>query len=469
MKTFFTLSFIVCLNFSLNAQLKVLSTGDVGVGTATPENTQGWNRVLDVHGSNHSKTIVTTDVGGVETGMWSHSSGFFGAPIGGMVGTASAHPFSLVAGGVVQATMTPGGKVGIGATNPQWNLEVGGTGAGTGIIMATGGEAFVGWYDRSLRNINNLWGWFANNGSTYLFDRSNLQLRLTVTNTGNVGINNTNPQYTLDVNGIIRGNNVVPSDERLKENIQNVTASLNSLKKLHGVTYRLRRDGISTLTASSKTKSAIPDTDGFHANPPVADSLLYSRNHIGLLAQEVRKIFPDLVYEDKNGILSVDYISLIPVLIESVKELNSNRTADSTNVQKELQTTKKQLLALNSELSKLKARLNQCCPNSTLKNAQADASIDNTLNEQNVNALNQNAPNPFSQKTEISYYVIQSAQKATINVYDLQGVQKKSYPITTRGNGSLTINGYEFRAGMYLYSLIVDGREIDTKKMILTE
>jgi hypothetical protein len=36
----------------------------------------------------------------------------------------------------------------------------------------------------------------------------------------------------------------------------------------------------------------------------------------------MQKIFPDLVYEDKDGMLSVDYISLIPVLVESLKEIN---------------------------------------------------------------------------------------------------------------------------------------------------
>jgi hypothetical protein len=39
-----------------------------------------------------------------------------------------------------------------------------------------------------------------------------------------------------------------------------------------------------------------------------------------VLAQEVRELFPELVQEDKEGILSVNYSGLIPVLIESVKE-----------------------------------------------------------------------------------------------------------------------------------------------------
>jgi len=48
----------------------------------------------------------------------------------------------------------------------------------------------------------------------------------------------------------------------------------------------------------------------------------------------------------------------------------------------------------------------------------------------------------------------------------MQGAQVKSYTITNRGNTSVTIDGYTLEAGMYLYTLIADGKEVDTKKMI---
>jgi hypothetical protein len=43
----------------------------------------------------------------------------------------------------------------------------------------------------------------------------------------------------------------------------------------------------------------------------------------GLIAQEVRNQFPEMVSQDENGYLMVDYIQLIPVIIESIKELKS--------------------------------------------------------------------------------------------------------------------------------------------------
>ena len=58
---------------------------------------------------------------------------------------------------------------------------------------------------------------------------------------------------------------------------------------------------------------------------------------------------------------------------------------------------------------------------------------------------------------------------ATLYVYDMQGAQKKSITINERGNTSVTISGGEFIAGMYMYTLLADGKEVDTKRMILTE
>lgn len=48
-----------------------------------------------------------------------------------------------------------------------------------------------------------------------------------------------------------------------------------------------------------------------------------SGSEYGLIAQEVRNQFPEMVSQDENGYLMVDYIQLIPVIIESIKELKS--------------------------------------------------------------------------------------------------------------------------------------------------
>jgi hypothetical protein len=49
----------------------------------------------------------------------------------------------------------------------------------------------------------------------------------------------------------------------------------------------------------------------------------------------------------------------------------------------------------------------------------------------------------------------------------MNGTLLKTYAISNSGKGELTINANELQAGMYIYSLITNGKEIDSKKMIL--
>jgi len=80
------------------------------------------------------------------------------------------------------------------------------------------------------------------------------------------------------------------SDVRLKKEIHPLMNSLQKITQLSGYHY-------------------------YWKNISVSQDL-----QIGVLAQEVQKIFPELVKEDNEGMLSVNYSGLIPVLIESIKE-----------------------------------------------------------------------------------------------------------------------------------------------------
>jgi hypothetical protein len=85
------------------------------------------------------------------------------------------------------------------------------------------------------------------------------------------------------------------SDQNIKTNIVDLPSLGDKLFSLRPVTFNF-------LLPSPKT----PDT----------------RLHMGFIAQEVQKIFPDIVSENKNGLLSISYNQLIPVLVQTVKEQN---------------------------------------------------------------------------------------------------------------------------------------------------
>jgi len=69
---------------------RLTTTGDLGVGTDTPENAEGWSRVVDVLGAGHAKLSVRA--GDVDARLMAHTEGIFGSEPGMIVGTRSAHP-----------------------------------------------------------------------------------------------------------------------------------------------------------------------------------------------------------------------------------------------------------------------------------------------------------------------------------------------------------------------------------------
>ena len=85
--------------------------------------------------------------------------------------------------------------------------------------------------------------------------------------------------------------------------------------------------------------------------------------------------------------------------------------------------------------------------------------------------LKQNYPNPFNPITQINYELrITNYELAEIVVYNSAGQQVWSSSITDHSllvTGSILFDGSKFNSGTYYYSLIVDGKRIDTKAMVL--
>ena len=98
-------------------------------------------------------------------------------------------------------------------------------------------------------------------------------------------------------NGYLNGNLIQTSDRRLKKDFVSLTHSLSNIYQLSGYHYKW--------IEASRSQDL----------------------QTGLIAQEVQKIFPELVQTDEKGFLSVNYIGLIPHLIESVKELKDENAS----------------------------------------------------------------------------------------------------------------------------------------------
>lgn len=240
--------------------------------------------------------------------------------------------------------------------------------------------------------------------------------------------------YKLDVNGEARvGSIIYDSDKRYKENIKPMKDDLDKLKKLKPVSYQYKEKEV----APNDTSSVADETLS-------VNSRRKKRERMGFVAQDFQKIYPELVYEDEKGYLGIDYVSLIPVLVETLQE------------------QQKQIDKLERKVKRKKGK------DKNARTAASDLpSVDQVLDSETV--LYQNRPNPFSESTEIDLALAEDAGDAYLYVYDMQGTQQKKYPVQGKGKTSVVIRGSELSAGMYMYALVVGNEVIDTKKMILTD
>lgn len=104
-----------------------------------------------------------------------------------------------------------------------------------------------------------------------------------------------------------------------------------------------------------------------------------------------------------------------------------------------------------------------------LKNIITNSAKTDKITPVSGNELYQNNPNPFGVETSIGYNIVRMQQSAFVAIYDLNGRELYRYAVTAKGKGSVTVSGDKLVPGQYLYSLIVDGREEATKKMVVSK
>ena len=219
-------------------------------------------------------------------------------------------------------------------------------------------------------------------------------------------------------NGRVYGTTFIkPSDERLKSNIQQEKGFLEKITSLRAVTYDYNK---------------------------MAELNLPEGTQHGFVAQELEKVFPEMITEvnkpvfDQEGKIksqfaykAVDYMGLISVLVGGIQELNAKiATLENARDQK-----------------------------SHLKTA-------NGLSENKGIFMQQNTPNPFGDQTTISYQLPEGTNTAEIMVFDLNGRLIKTFPIN-KNQSELTIKASDIGSGLFIYSLVQNGQELLSKKMIV--
>ena len=226
------------------------------------------------------------------------------------------------------------------------------------------------------------------------------------------------------------GANWTASDSLFKQNIKPMNSALTTLMQLQPKTYDYQTQKFPSIQLPYGT-------------------------HAGLIAQDLEKVLPELVMQTTNpaqydslgkvkyaafDFKCVAYSELIPYLIAGIQEQQT-------------------------QITNLQNQINSCCPNNS-KGTNSSHTITTKLSDIATIILDQNEPNPFADETNINYFIPEGTGKAELMFYTSDGRLINKVEIKEKGQGTLHIYASDLSSGIYTYTLMVNGKVVETKKMM---
>ena len=263
-----------------------LTNGNVGIGTTSPTNFGSGFTNLQISGST-AGSVQTTDSTNSATAELFTSGGV------GYVGTRSNHSFRIKSNDTTAMTIDTSQRVGIGTASPAVDLHILDTGGHSQLRIETDNASSGAYLE--LESTTNKYQIY-NVGGDLGIDESGVATRFIIKDsTGNVGIGTNSPAEKLHVvgNGYFTADVVAyySSDKRLKDNIKTIENAVDKVSKIRGVEFDWNNK---------------QDT--------------YQGHDIGVVAQEVEKVLPEITTTRDDGYKAVKYEKIVPLLIEAIKE-----------------------------------------------------------------------------------------------------------------------------------------------------
>lgn len=171
---------------------------------------------------------------------------------------------------------------------------------------------------------------------------------------------------------------------------------------------------------------------------PISDPVFpFGKSCYALDVNAVKQSFPALIIEDAQGNEYVNYTQLVPILVQAIKELKT-------------------------ELDDLKEAV---ASSGTRKVNAATNIATNTLDE-GRGSISQNTPNPFTGQSTVRVSVPDDASDAYVDILTLNGASVKRIPVSN-GLSEVSLSSFDFAPGTYLYTLVVNGKVTETRRMIV--
>lgn len=305
----------------------------------------------------------------------------------------------------------------------------------------------------------------------------------------------------------------VLSDGDYKNNIEEEVAGLDFILKLRPVSYNLDVHRL----ASNLEEDLIRGEDGSKATAVPDEITQKSRDekaairYTGFVAQEVEATVNELGVAfsgvdapvNKSGYYGLRYADFVVPLVKAVQEqqaqiealspegidalrdeLDELRLANeqllvaeaSLRAENETLSQRQSLLETENEsirgqvkdilsmLETLGVDMQDCCQQQTTGRNPGTSSLSQIPDNAR---LEQNTPNPFHENTVIRYFLPEGTNRAQIIITDLNGTQVMALPLEHQGAGQVLIHGGALPSGTYVYTLTVDGRRVESKRMVL--
>jgi hypothetical protein len=386
--------------------------------------------------------------------------------------------------GLERMRITASGNVGISTLNPTAKLHTNGTvrheglaaGSGNPLVIDANGNVFIGTAGAS--NAWNLTGNAATNPATNflgttdnnrLVFRTNNTEKMTILANGNVGINNTSPASSLEINNAIpddhlRINGEAPSIRFVGSGLGPNDISRFGLATQNNFFTSGSQPGDFILQTLGATTNLIFGTGGGGTPNGIERARINSVGYFGIATlAPTAKLHVNCAPVPGQTNPSNIRLENLPtgtgnaLVIDANGYVYKSTTLTGRPSNEEITELKDEIKDLKKEIDALKSVVN------SMKGGVL------TISENKKEAiLYQNAPNPFKNSTIVRYFIPAGSQNSSLIVNDLPGNVLKSYRLNGEGQKSITIPGGELSSGTYVYTLFVNGKEVDSKKMILT-
>jgi len=263
-----------------------------------------------------------------------------------------------------------------------------------------------------------------------------------------VGINTVSPTHTLTVNGSAFKNTggsnwSIPSDKRLKKNVEKLDIGLDLILQLNPLKYEYNGKA----------------------------GTVKGENSIGVMAQELQSIAPFMVsefkYQEENSIENT-MLGQDEKNLESESFLSINPSALKWIT---VNAIKEQQVIIDSQNERID-NLEIIVENLIKKlEAQSEINVDLVGEGEDQDAfISQNIPNPFSDDTVIKYRKPSNTSSASLQIYNTNGQLIKTVDLDSANeSGTINIQSIGLPSGVYNYSYLVDGQVVGTKKMVISK